>query len=60
MIVDCDGEGFVRAELLEQHVVECIESSCWHVVGLMSAVGEGEEWGGEWEERGRSGRWQVK
>lgn len=63
MIVDCDREGFIRAELPEQYVLEGTESSRWHVVGLMSAVREGRGGAGEGMERrgveGGGGKWRT-
>ena len=34
MVVDSYREVFVRTQLLEQDIMEGIESSSWHVVGL--------------------------
>ena len=34
MIVDRYGEALVRTQLLQQDIVEGIESSCWHMVRL--------------------------
>ena len=47
MIVDRYGEALVRTQLLQQNIVEAIESSCWHVVWLRK---------GKWGERKRGGR----
>lgn len=46
MIVDRYGEALVRTQLLQQNIVEAIESSCWHVVRLRVK-------GGKWRERER-------
>ena len=52
MIVDRYGEALVRTQLLQQDIVEAIESSCWHVVRLR-------EKGGKWREREKK-RWERK
>ena len=34
MVVDSYREAFIRAQLLQKDIMEGIQGSCWHVVGL--------------------------